>query len=206
MNENEQTTIFVDFAHLMRYDQTLASALADQYYRWVVCRVLGGPLSFLHRFEPFVRSGVYSVVAGLYPEFAQSHGTRRDFYVSFFNLSSSLKYVSSRCGLLACADCCCRIRDLRMDLVGQLVAFNGTVTRTSEVRPELLYAHFLCLECGGPVANVEQQFKYTEPTRCPNTMCNNNSKWHVRSPPSPPVSLPLFFCILLTNRLSKPLR
>lgn len=38
----------------------------------------------------------------------------------------------------------------------------GVVTRTSEVRPELLQGTFKCLDCGNVVKNVEQQFKYTE--------------------------------------------
>jgi len=43
-----------------------------------------------------------------------------------------------------------------------LVAITGTVTRTSEVRPELLYGTFRCDDCGTIVKDVEQQFKYTE--------------------------------------------
>ncbi|KAK2448867.1 MCM DNA helicase complex subunit mcm6 [Trifolium repens] len=41
---------------------------------------------------------------------------------------------------------------------------NGVVTRTNEVRLELLKGTFKCLECGGIIKNVKQQFKYTEPT------------------------------------------
>ncbi|KAJ6943882.1 hypothetical protein NC652_009346 [Populus alba x Populus x berolinensis] len=41
----------------------------------------------------------------------------------------------------------------------------GVVTCTSEVRAELLQGAFRCLECGGVVKNVEQQFKYTERVR-----------------------------------------
>lgn len=46
--------------------------------------------------------------------------------------------------------------------IGRLVSVTGVVTRTSEVRPELLQGTFKCLECGGIIKNVEQQFKYTE--------------------------------------------
>jgi len=42
----------------------------------------------------------------------------------------------------------------------------GVVTCTSEVRAELLQGAFRCLECGGVVKNVEQQFKYTEVSLC----------------------------------------
>jgi len=42
------------------------------------------------------------------------------------------------------------------------VSVTGVVTRTSEVRPELLYGTFKCLDCGSVIKNVEQQFKYTQ--------------------------------------------
>ena len=32
---------------------------------------------------------------------------------------------------------------------------------------------FRCLECGELVRNVEQQFKYTEPLKCPAPVCGN---------------------------------
>lgn len=49
-----------------------------------------------------------------------------------------------------------------MNRLGKLMSISGTVTRTSEVRPELLYGTFTCKDCGGVMHNVEQQFKYTE--------------------------------------------
>ena len=69
----------------------------------------------------------------------------RDFSVSFYNLS----LISG-------------IRDLRTDKIGRLTAISGTVTRTSEVRPELLYGAFTCRSCRATVRDVGQQFKYTE--------------------------------------------
>ena len=54
------------------------------------------------------------------------------------------------------------IRDLKTDRIGTLMSISGTVTRTSEVRPELLFGSFICEVCGGLVNDVEQQFKYTE--------------------------------------------
>lgn len=50
--------------------------------------------------------------------------------------------------------------------IGKLVSITGVVTRTSEVRPELLQGTFKCLDCGGVVKNVDQQFKYTEVRWC----------------------------------------
>lgn len=71
----------------------------------------------------------------------------RDFTISFYNL-----------GLVS------GIRDLRTDKVGRLVSISGTVTRTSEVRPELLYGAFTCQLCKNTVRDVEQ---YVSPPHSP---------------------------------------
>jgi DNA replication licensing factor MCM6 len=94
-----------------------------------------------------------------------------------------------------------RIRELKTDKIGQLISLSGTVTRTTEVRPELVFATFTCNECGRVYHDVEQQFKYTEvrhktfalsalsltkilliirflqPTACHNATCGNRSEW-----------------------------
>ena len=54
------------------------------------------------------------------------------------------------------------IRELKTEKIGTLMSVSGTVTRTSEVRPELLFGSFVCEVCGGIVNEIEQQFKYTE--------------------------------------------
>lgn len=54
------------------------------------------------------------------------------------------------------------IRELRMEKIGWLMSISGTVTRTSEVRPELVFGSFVCETCRTTVSEVEQQFKYTE--------------------------------------------
>lgn len=92
------------------------------------------------------------------------------------------------------------IRDLRTEKIGKLVSVSGTVTRTSEVRPELVYGTFVCDECKTVVRDVEQQFKYTDvrpaihslrlrspsdrkslsraqPNICPNISCANRTGW-----------------------------
>lgn len=56
---------------------------------------------------------------------------------------------------------------MRTDKIGKLASISGTVTRTSEVRPELIFGSFVCLECKGVVRDVEQQFKYTEVSPSP---------------------------------------
>lgn len=66
-----------------------------------------------------------------------------------------------------------RIRSVRTDKIGALISICGTVTRTSEVRPELFYGNFICRKCGTTHAGVEQQFQYTEPPVCKEKNCQH---------------------------------
>ncbi|CAG8525168.1 3310_t:CDS:10 [Funneliformis mosseae] len=70
-----------------------------------------------------------------------------------------------------------RIREIKTERIGCLMSISGTVTRTSEVRPELLFGKFTCQECKVDVPNVEQQFRYTEPPMCQTPTCNNRTAW-----------------------------
>jgi DNA replication licensing factor MCM6 len=70
-----------------------------------------------------------------------------------------------------------RIRDLRTQKIGKLISLVGTVTKTSEVKPELVIGSFICKICKSHVKSVEQQFRYTEPKICLNANCNNRTKW-----------------------------
>ncbi len=53
-----------------------------------------------------------------------------------------------------------QLRDLKTCEIGKLISIVGTVTRTGDVRPELVNGTFLCLECRAEIRNVVQQFKY----------------------------------------------
>lgn len=80
----------------------------------------------------------------------------REFWVAFYNLTHPD-----------------RMRNLRTKQLGKLRAFSGTVTRTSEVRPELFLGTFKCLECNSVVRDIAQQFTWTTPTICTNQTCGN---------------------------------
>jgi len=69
------------------------------------------------------------------------------------------------------------IRDLRTEKLGRLVTICGTVTRMTEVKPELLVGTFQCNECSREVSGVEQQFKVTMPAVCPSRNCGNRQNW-----------------------------
>jgi len=69
------------------------------------------------------------------------------------------------------------LRDLKTCEIGKLISIVGTVTRTGDVRPELVNGTFLCLECRAEIRNVVQQFKYTQPISCNNPLCTNKSRF-----------------------------
>lgn len=83
----------------------------------------------------------------------------REFFVAFYNMPTVEK-----------------IRTVRTSKIGRLVSISGTVTRTSEVRPELYYGCFICRNCGTTIPSVEQQFQYTEPIVCKNPQCSDGAK------------------------------
>ena len=74
---------------------------------------------------------------------------QREFFVAFYNMPRTE-----------------RIRSMRTEKIGRLIAISGTVTRSTEVRPELQFGTFVCRKCGGLNKSIEQQFQYTEPQTC----------------------------------------
>ncbi|KAJ6515530.1 MCM2/3/5 family-domain-containing protein [Mycena sanguinolenta] len=157
MREYELTTLYVDFGHLLLKDDVLADAIQKHYYR----------------FLPYIRQALMNLVAEFEPEYLKINPSAantdsanlqsRDFNVAFYHLP----LVSG-------------IRNLRTEKIGTLLSISGTVTRTSEVRPELLSGSFVCEACGGLVEEIEQQFKYTEPALCPNLTCGNRTAWKLQ--------------------------
>ncbi|KAL3942777.1 MAG: hypothetical protein SGBAC_003089 [Bacillariaceae sp.] len=105
------------------------------------------------RFEPFLKRAVQLFVLDLFPTLKE-----QSFFVAMFNLPSTHS-----------------IRQLRTELIGSLTSVTGTVTRTSDVRPELLVASFRCGKCGLLASNIAQQYHFTRPTICKNPRCKNSS-------------------------------
>jgi DNA replication licensing factor MCM6 len=109
------------------------------------------------RAEPVLRSVVRDYVRLHHPAYLhEAHGTEKQFFVGVTNMQSTEK-----------------LRDLRVEKIGELVSFSGTVTRTSEVRPELFLGTFKCQNCAHKIRNVEQINKFTQPMICPENGCNN---------------------------------
>lgn len=114
-------------------------------------------MAHFERAEPVMRVVLQDYVREKHPGYVQeAHGVDKEFFVGFFNMPAVEV-----------------LRDLRTELIGKLLSFCGTVTRTTEVRPELFLGTFRCQECGSTVSKVEQQYKYTQPLICPNRACNN---------------------------------
>ncbi|KAL5158202.1 DNA replication licensing factor MCM6 [Glycine soja] len=112
------------------------------------------------RFEPYLKNACKRFVMDLKPSLVSDDSPDKDINIAFYNMPIVK-----------------RLRELGTSEIGRLVSVTGVVTRTSEVRPELLHGTFKCLECGGVIKNVEQQFKYTEPTICANATCSNRTRW-----------------------------
>ncbi|KAF3926284.1 hypothetical protein ABW20_dc0108382 [Dactylellina cionopaga] len=157
------STLYVNYRHVMHYSTLLADTIAAAYYRSL----------------PFLVNALNRTIRKYAPEYYEKHQqvnagqgiaradmanlkTDKVFAIAFYNLP----LVS-------------RIRALRTVHVGKLISISGTVTRTSEVRPELSVATFTCENCRSVVPNVEQVFKYTEPTQCPNLTCGNRIGWRL---------------------------
>ncbi|KAL6782688.1 MCM6 [Auxenochlorella protothecoides x Auxenochlorella symbiontica] len=115
-----------------------------------------------YRLEPFLKTALAAFVRQHLDTYAeQEDGSPKEFWVSFYNLEQGD-----------------RLRELRSNKIGKLSQFVGTVTRTTEVRPELYKGTFRCMQCMREVVRgVEQQFKYTQPLICPDATCGNRIAW-----------------------------
>ncbi|XP_012251592.2 DNA replication licensing factor Mcm6 [Athalia rosae] len=70
-----------------------------------------------------------------------------------------------------------KVRELTTAKIGTLIRISGQVVRTHPVHPELILGTFICQDCHTVTKNVEQQFKYTNPTICRNPVCSNRRRF-----------------------------
>ena len=111
-----------------------------------------------HQVEPYLKKALQNLVRTHIEHYSMNEGDKseKEFWVGFYNLANIDK-----------------LRHLRTEQIGKLRSFTGTVTRTSEVRPELFLASFRCMECNTVVHDAEQHFKWTTPVICTNETCGN---------------------------------
>ncbi|TRX96710.1 hypothetical protein FHL15_002376 [Xylaria flabelliformis] len=174
------STFYVNYDHVASYQNGgLANAINTQYYR----------------FLPFLTHALHNMIAKHEPQYFREHRqatTSSNQTTSGASNAGSASQSESQGSktanqqtdkLFAIAfynlPLVSRVRSLRAKNIGQLLSISGTVTRTSEVRPELSLATFNCAVCRSIVHNVEQTFRYTEPTQCPNQECGNRLAWQL---------------------------
>lgn len=180
MRNFQLSTFYVDYRHLASWENgSLADGVMRQYYR----------------FLPFLTAALHNMIAKYEPQYFRDHRQA----TASSNLATS---AASQLGSASQSDAShrknehqqtdklfsiafynlplvSRVRSLRAANIGQLLSISGTVTRTSEVRPELSLATFACEACRAVIPNVEQTFRYTEPTQCPNMTCSNRVAWQL---------------------------
>lgn len=174
------STVYVDFSHLQSFEGgVLAEGITENFYRFLPF-LQNGLRRLVKKYEPTL---LFSREKGMGEDvlngLAQDESSRTSdstigseengkvFQLAFYNLP-----VINR------------IRDLRSGKIGSLMSISGTVTRTSEVRPELYRATFICDVCRAQIDNVEQVFKFTEPRACINPSCENKVAWTLNVPKS----------------------
>ncbi|XP_066985351.1 zygotic DNA replication licensing factor mcm6 [Macrobrachium rosenbergii] len=106
---------------------------------------------------------VYPFLCRSVRNFVRDHAevpVEKEYYVSFVDVPTRHK-----------------IRELTTVKIGTLVRISGQVVRTHPVHPELVAGTFVCLDCQTVIKDVEQQFKYTQPTICRNPVCSNRQRF-----------------------------
>lgn len=147
MKETESTTLYVNYQDVLAHDEILAEdVVVNEHYR----------------FAPVLKAVARDFVKKHQREWLMDNGDgaqdEKEIWVAFFNLPRGETQ---------------KMRDLHTERIGKLSSFAGTVTRTSDVRPELISGCFRCTQCSTDIRNVEQQFKFTKPVVCTNATCGN---------------------------------
>jgi len=79
MRNDGTNTLYVDFNHLFRYNDVMANAIANGYYR----------------FEPFLRAALQAFVDNHVPSYARMSATNqaREFWISLHGLGVVHRYI-----------------------------------------------------------------------------------------------------------------
>lgn len=145
MEKESKNTLYVNFDDLKAYDKEFAAVVEERYYILIES----------------LRSAVMLFVLRILPNYAiedEKTNKKREFFLSFYNLNQIL-----------------RLRDLDTYSLTKLCSISGTVTRTSDVKPELSVGTFECESCFSIVDGIEQEFKLLFPTQCVNTDCRQRN-------------------------------
>ena len=158
-NENDQyLVVSVDFKQMEEQDPELCLTIIENYYLYYP-ELHDVTLQFLKERLPVEVEYMYKV---LYLQYHKQI-TPATAYFTIINYDN----VKA-------------LRDIRGSDVGVLVSLTGTVTRTTDVKPELIMGTFVCDVCGQVVKEVNQQFQFTKPDRCTSESCPNRTKFTFR--------------------------
>ena len=113
-------------------------------------------LANYYRFDNNLTKSLYNFMFKKHPEYAKD----KVFFLAFYNLPNTFK-----------------LRDMKTSYIGRLLSIYGTVTRTTEIRPELLKGAFKCQDTGRLIKDVEQQFRLTYPNLGTSNGNTNASKY-----------------------------
>ena len=112
-------------------------------------------LSQFYKYQPFLNKAVTNFFLNITN---LKWAKKNKFRVSFININNKKE-----------------IRELRVNLLGQLISINGTIIKISEVKVNLIKGTFECKICGTFIFDIEQRFRYSEPKFCTNKNCHNKT-------------------------------
>lgn len=147
MKEMQRNTLYIDFTHLLNFsneDNEISETILSDFYRIEphlrkvvanfvfsvtnIAYIILSLLSFISTRFNFTENSIVCF-----------RSETDNYFLSFYNLTFTKK-----------------IREMRTSEIGKLNCIKGLVTRSSEVRPELLYGCFNCSLCNTEVREVEQ--------------------------------------------------
>jgi hypothetical protein len=100
MEQSHKSTLVVDFSHILAFNDGLASALKQEFYRSVRsdCICLSVSFSrFVIRFEPYLRKATQNFIRERKPDFVlDDKNMDKEFWVSIFNAPPVVKCACLR--------------------------------------------------------------------------------------------------------------
>ena len=155
---NQYLVVYVDYKHMEQQDPELCLTISENYY-FLYSTLNDATLQYLRERLP-VDVGVLFVVINIQYHKLITPATAYFTIINYNNVKA--------------------LRDIRGSDVGVLVSLTGTVTRTTDVKPELVMGTFECDVCGQVVKEINQQFQFTKPNRCSSNSCPNRTKFTFR--------------------------
>lgn len=145
MIDSDSNTLYINFNHLYNNIRTQAycEAVRKQFYAFEPLIIEAIRIVLNTTLAPY-RGAAFQVLT------SGQRQVLRPLYISCYGMTNILL-----------------LSELTSSHIGQLVEIVGTITRTSDVQPELILGTFKCASCGEVIPNVAQEYKFTEPASCP---------------------------------------